>query len=190
VIVDIDDHHDANDAMPWMERLKEINPLFKATLFAVPALGSKLFWHSHPDWIELAVHGWQHPDPYECAQWTKQRMLYAMDTAPEGFVNGFKAPGWQINDEIYEALLERDWWVADQHLEDHRRPSGLRTYFYEDGEDRHHGHVQNVCDNGLEETWDDLVAKVGQASEFHFCSEATVRFGLDPDDSRQAALSG
>ena len=182
MIFDFDDHHPGNDAMPYMERLKEINPAFKVTLFAVPGLGDDAYWDDHPDWVELAVHGWLHPDPYECVNWSKARMLECMMSRPSAFVKGFKAPGWQINENIYEALVEIDWWVADQHLEDHRRPQGLRTYFYEDGDDRWHGHVQNVCDNGIEETWEELVAKVGEAETFLFCSEALIRFGADPDD--------
>lgn len=178
---DWDDHHAGNNAMPWMERLKEINPAFKATLFAVPGLGDPWFWEDHPDWIELAVHGWLHPDPFECAEWTKERTLQALDSAPDPFVDGWKSPGWQISDATYEALLERGWWVADQHLEDGRRPAGLRTYFYEDG--NWHGHVQNVCGNGLEETWDEVVAKVRDTETFLFASESTVCLGSDSDDS-------
>src|SRR3954467_508440 len=112
--------------MPWMLQLKEINPAFKATLFAVPGLGTDEFWDSHPRWIELAVHGWLHPDPYECAKWTVERMEKLLDepSVRKHFVNGFKAPGWQISDACYQVLDERGWWVADQHLEDGRRPEG------------------------------------------------------------------
>lgn len=167
---DFDDHAPGNDAMPWLEKLREINPEFKATLFAIPGLGSDVFWDSHPDWVELAVHGWKHDSVFECASWSKERCLEAIDSKPDAFVEGFKAPGWQISDGCYEALQERDWWVADQHLEDNRRPQRLRTYFYEDG--NWHGHVQNVCGNGIEETWDELVERVRETETFLFCSEA------------------
>lgn len=153
-----------------MVRLKELNPAFKATLFAVPGLGSDGFWDSHPDWIELAVHGWKHPDPYECADWSYERIVQAIETKPGRFVEGWKSPGWQISDATYRALLDRGWWVADQHLEDARRPKGLRTYFYEDG--NWHGHVQNVCGNGLQETWGEVTERVKSATHFRFCSEA------------------
>lgn len=174
MIVDFDDHSEQYDALPWLHKLKEINPAFRCTLFAVPALGTRSFWEQTPSWCELAVHGWGHPDPYECADWPEKRLYRVMDDpiVREFFVEGFKAPGWQISDGCYEALLQRGWWVADQHLEDGRRPEGLRTYFYEDGEDRHHGHVQNVCGNGIEETWDELTRKVAAAETFEFCSAA------------------
>jgi hypothetical protein len=148
--------------------------LFRCTLFAVPGLGTPGFWASVPDWLELAVHGWLHPDAYECSGWPKERMLELMDepTVQEFFVQGFKAPGWQISDGCYDALLERGWWVADQHLEDQRRPAGLMTYFYEDSPDRWHGHIQNVCGNGLEERREELRVKVSEATAFQFASEA------------------
>jgi hypothetical protein len=99
------------------------------------------------------------------------RQLLDEPVVRKHFVNGFKAPGWQISDACYHVLKERKWWVADQHLEDQRRPQGLPTYFYEDG-DRWHGHIQNVCGNGLQERWGELVDRVKGATEFRFASEA------------------
>lgn len=141
-------------------------------MFAVPGLGSDAFWSDVPRWIELAVHGWLHPNAHECEHWTRERMEQLLDepVVRKHFVNGFKAPGWQISDACYEVLEERGWWVADQHLEDNRRPPGLRTYFYEDG--GWHGHVQDVCGNGIEETWPQLEGVVKHATQFQFCSEA------------------
>lgn len=176
-VFDFDDHEPGNDAMPWMHRLKEINPAFKATLFAIPGLGDADFWDSHPDWIELAVHGWLHPDAHECHDWSYERTVDLIDLIDDDypwFVRGFKAPGWQISDDTYQALLDRKWWCADQHLEDSRRPTGLRTYFYEDGDDRHHHHVQDWGSNGIQESWGTLSAHVAAATEFRFCSEALV----------------
>jgi hypothetical protein len=172
MVVDVDDHYPENDAMPWMLKLKEINPAFKVTLFAVPGRGSDEFWKSHPDWVELAVHGWRHETVDECIEWDYQRSMDMLLTRPERFVRGFKAPGWQISQPTYDVLVDYDWWVADQHLEDARRPEELRTYFYEDGSDRVHLHVQDVCGNGLNESWDWLVERVASATEFKWCSES------------------
>lgn len=169
---DFDDYHEHNHRLDLLHKLKEINPGFRCTVFAVPGLGSDEFWNMTPDWIELAVHGWLHPDPYECATWNAPRMRRLMDepVVMRYFVRGFKAPGWQISDDCYRVLEERGWWVADQHLEDHRRPPGLRTYLYEDG--GWHGHIQNVCGNGLQETWGELCGRVRNAGSFEFASEA------------------
>lgn len=169
---DFDDFHEYNNKLDRLNELKEINPDFRCTLFAVPGLGSPKFWESLPDWVELAVHGWVHPDPYECAQWSYGRMAELLDEpiVKEFFVRGFKAPGWQISDACYRVLFDRGWWVADQHLEDARRPLGLRAYFYEDG--NWHGHIQDVCGNGIEETWSRLTKAVRDATVFEFASEA------------------
>ena len=174
-VFDFDDFHEQNHRLDLLHQLKEINPAFRVTLFAVPACGTPAFWESVPDWCELVPHGWLHPDPHECQDWTYDEMaryIAAIEHDYPWFVRGFKAPGWQINDDIYRALVDHGWWVADQHLEDHRRPKELPTYFYEDGDDRHHGHIQNVCGNGLEETWEELVARVRTARRFTLCSES------------------
>lgn len=170
LIFDLDDQAESNNALPRLEILKQINPKFRCTLFAVPGLGSEEFWNSHPDWVELAVHGHLHPDPYECANWSKERMLQAIDFKPSRFVEGWKSPGWQISDGTYEALLERGWWVADQPYNDERRPEGLRVHRLGDG-DHWHGHAQNDCGNGLEETWDEVVRLVEEADAFQLISE-------------------
>jgi len=172
VTFDFDDFHAGNHLLNKFQQLKELNPLFRCTVFAVPGLCTDIFLESVPRWIELAVHGWQHPDPYECANWDRARMEELLDEeiVRKHFINGFKAPGWQISDDCYEVLLERGWWVADQHLEDARRPVGLRTYFYEDG--GWHGHIQDVCGNGIVETWPRLCERVKNVTEFRFASEA------------------
>ena len=172
MVFDWDDFHETNHRLDLLHSLKELRPDFRCTMFAVPALGSDAFWASIPEWIELAVHGWEHPSPYECARWNRGRMEVLLDepVVASHFVEGFKAPGWQISDECYVVLRERGWWVADQHLEDARRPPGLRTYFYEDG--NWHGHIQDVCGNGLEETWGQVVDMVKHAPSFEVASDA------------------
>lgn len=178
MIFDWDDHHPGNDAMPWLEQLKAIRPDFKCTLFAIPGLGLPDFWEAHPDWVELAVHGWFHPDAYECSEWTADRMQTVIYARPNRFVRGFKAPGWQISDGCYEALNANGWWLADQPYNDHRRPEGLRVHLLSpaasSGEDPNHwhGHVQDVCGNGFQETWGRLVEAVKAAPSFEFVSEA------------------
>jgi hypothetical protein len=170
-VFDFDDFSETNHQLDRLEELKRVNPAFRCTLFAVPGLGSNEFWESVPEWCELAVHGWTHADSYECSGWDHERVraLLREPVVNRFFVRGFKAPGWQISDACYDVLLEHGWWVADQHLEDHRRPPGLRTYFYEDG--GWHGHIQDVCGNGIVETWPRLVQAVRAETDFRFASE-------------------
>lgn len=180
MIVDFDDFSETNHRLDLLQELKRINPAFKCTLFAVPGQGSPGFWSEVPVWCELAVHGWMHPDPYECADWTYEQMAEAIYGRPEFFVKGFKAPGWQISDGCYEALLDHGWWVADQPYNDHRRPVGLRVHLLSDtassGTDpaHWHGHIQDVCGNGLKETWGRLTEAVANATSFEFVSEAAT----------------
>jgi len=171
MVFDFDDFTESNHKLNRLHELKKLNPLFRCTVFAIPALGSDAFWAGLPRWVELAVHGWHHPNPYECLYWDEGQMREVLDSevVRRHFVNGFKAPGWQISDACYRVLHERRWWVADQHLEDGRRPEGLRTYFYEDG--HWHGHIQDVCGNGIEETWGELCDYVRECREFRFASE-------------------
>lgn len=178
MIIDVDDLHEGHDRLDLLVRLREANPAFRCTAFAIPARCSAAYLASLPEWIELAMHGWEHGDPPsdggECRHWSYERMQDAIFDKPARFVSGFKAPGWQISDECYEALVDHDWWVADEHLQDARRPAGLLAYLHEDADDRWHGHVQNVCGNGLEERFDELLALVEAADSFQFASEAVT----------------
>jgi hypothetical protein len=171
-VFDWDDVYPGHDAMDRLQALHDIRPDFRCTLYAIPALCTDDWCQQLPPWVELAVHGWRHSSNYECLNWSWQDMARCVG-APvvrRYFVNGFKAPGWQISDACYDSLLAHGWWVADQHLEDERRPAGLRTYYYEDN-GNWHGHVDNVCGNGIEETWGEVVARVERAEEFRWCSE-------------------
>ncbi len=172
MVFDWDDAYPGHDAFPRLQQLHAIRPDFRCTLFAIPGRCTGDWCRSLPPWIELAVHGWLHESNYECAAWTHAEMERCLDDdlVRTYFVSGFKAPGWQISDACYSVLLGRGWWVADQHLEDGRRPPNLRTYFYEDGP-QWHGHIDDVCGNGIEETWDRVVALVQGAEEFRWASE-------------------
>ena len=186
MIVDLDDFHEGNHRLPLLYALRAANPEFRCTLFAIPTLGSDEFWESVPDWCELAFHGWKHGDPPtdggECKDWSFEEMDWLIYHHERGyhdrFVRGFKAPGWQISDGCYEALAEAGWWVADQPYNDGRRPHGLRVHRLSEGAstgddpDHWHGHIQNVCGNGLEETFDRLLQKVKCAETFELVSEA------------------
>jgi hypothetical protein len=171
MIVDFDDFCASNHRLDLLHELKAANPLFRVTLFAIPEQGTPKFWASVPDWCELAVHGWWHPDPWEASKWSYVKALYVMRNAPDGFVQGFKAPGWQISDPTYQALMDRGWWCADHPDNEARRPEGLLTHVVGTG-DHWHGHIQDVCGNGLAETWDELLPRVRAATSFELVSES------------------
>ncbi len=171
MIVDFDDFHATNHRLDLFHQLRTANPLFRCTLFAIPGLGTDWFWDAVPSWCELVVHGWLHPNPRECEHWSYDEAMDHLLSAPVKFADGFKAPGWQISDGTYTALLDLGWWVADHPENDDRRPQGLRTHVLGDG-DHWHGHIQDVCGNGMEETWDELLDRVRTATSFELVSES------------------
>jgi hypothetical protein len=95
------------------------------------------------------------------------------------FVKGFKAPGWQISDDIYKWLEVNDWWVADQSYNDHRRPKSLPAYVNNNGIfqvngksiEAYHGHTWDVGWNGIYEAYDQIEQLVKSKDSFEFVSE-------------------
>ena len=177
MLCDFDDFCEYEHRLDLLRILKEANPQFKVTLFAIPALGSDEFWASVPGWCELAVHGWRHPHSREAEHWTYEETMSVLAARPPGFVKGFKAPGWMISDETYRALLDSGWWVADHWGNEHRRPKGLRAHVISheaavgSDPDHWHGHIPNVCGNGIEETFPALLKRVLAAESFEWMSE-------------------
>jgi hypothetical protein len=173
---DFDDFTDDNNRMDLFEKLRDLNPDFKCTVFAIPALCSEDFLLSLPPWLEIAVHGWAHSTTRECLAWSQGDIdnLFCNPKVRTCFRRVFKAPGWQISDSCYIWCLNRGIVVADQDYNKTRWPLGLHTYTYEGHSDRWHGHIQNVCGNGLEETYDTVAKLVEDGTEFEFVSEAAT----------------
>ena len=179
MIVDFDDFREEEHRLDLLHALRDANPGFRCTLFAIPGRGSSRFWESTPDWCELAVHGYLHPTPTEAAVWSREMTKWVLDGVHPRFVQGFKAPGWQISDETLEVLTERGWWVADQPYNDWRRPEGLSVHRLGDG-DHWHGHIPDVCGNGIAETFDLLLERVAAADTFELISESVVPWARVP----------
>lgn len=180
MIFDTDDLYEGHDNMQLLLALKNANPKFRMTAFAIPTLCPDSYIDALPDWIEPVPHGWVHGDPPtdggECLRWTADDMralIAIMAERSPRWAHGFKAPGWQISTDSYAPLLEAGWWVADQHYNDGRRPEGLRAHCEGDG-DHLHTHVQNVCGNGLEETFPSLLERVRNANTFELISEVAA----------------
>lgn len=175
-LVDVDDFWQGHDGFAFLFEKKSVSPDFLVTVFC-PVNLSSLAWLKAVKvmlpWIDLAAHGLIHDTPRECENWTYETALMYLDHV-EGmgvFTKLFKAPGWQISDGCYQALLEKGWAVADQAYNDDRRPPGL-PYYLLDHPKKHHFHVQNVCGNGLEESKETLMAIPGP---FGFVKDHLVR---------------
>lgn len=180
MILDVDDLFEGHDRMDLLLRLKEVNPGLKVSAFAIPRKCSWEYLDSLPDWVEVIPHGLDHGDPPvdggEWKDWPYDHMIQFIDMIEDDhprWQHGAKAPGWQISTEAMRALADRSWFLADQPYNRDRRPDGLRVHLLGDG-DHVHCHVQNVCGNGLEETFPYLLERVAAAESFEWVSEAVV----------------
>lgn len=174
MLVDFDDFCEHDNRLDLLQQLRDANSQFRCTLFAIPALGSEEFWDSVPEWCELAVHGWEHPHSREAEHWTYDEALTVISRKPQRFVRGFKAPGWQVSDDTYEALRFVGWWIADHWENDSRRPRGILAHVIRPdylASEHWHGHIPNVCGNGIEETFPQLLSRVEAAESFDLISE-------------------
>lgn len=183
VISDVCQSHDCRDQL---DKFHYANPNFKATLFAIPAEMTPEIakWcKSNSSWIELAVHGIFHSSNYECEKMSYDEfdgfikgLQPMLDTY---FVKGFKAPGWQISDDIYRWLVDNGWWIADQSYNDPRRPDGLLAYVNNNNEfyanrkrvDASHHHTWDCCGNGVYEQEEHILGMIKGYDEFKFISE-------------------
>lgn len=181
--------HDCRDIL---DKLHYANNNFKATLFAIPAEMTQelLDWcEANNGWIELAVHGFTHRDNWECEKMTYEDMDANVATyqtmLDKYFVKGFKAPGWQISQDVLEWLHDRGWWVADQSYNNDRRPTGLPAYVIDnvsEGRVLHNGipsevmvashhHCWDCVGNGVYEQYDQIISEMSNETIFKFVSE-------------------
>lgn len=153
-LVDADDFCIGNTGLNLLTEIRHKIPNFKITMFTIIGKCTSNFIKYCQDnfpWMDLVPHGMFHTTPYECATWDYEYCLDYLNYIEQfNLTKGFKAPGWQVSDGCYKALLEKDYWIADQKYNTHRRPPGLKVYELQPNSA--HYHVQNVCGNGLEES--------------------------------------
>lgn len=193
VVFDLDDfaQQDERNCIESLVYLKNKFKDLKVTLFAIPFYGGKsqeeYFQYIHKvfgDWIELAVHGWDHHDNFECSKWTYEEASKNILAAERMgcFAKVFKAPGWQISRDTYLVCKNLGYVVAD-HKESlytepgvpnkERRPKALKVYEI-DHPWMVHGHTWNCCDNGVEELiakWEKDGYPWNKDNQFHFISD-------------------
>lgn len=187
-ILDFDDLCDTNDPYDALVRLHRRDPGFKVTLFAIPTRCSPALFakYSHiDDWCQLAVHGWRHAR-HECLGWTSEetqdKLQRATDIYP-GFVKLFKAPNWELDNEVYAGLKQAGFAVADHIRNIEILPHGQPHYIYnirlrDDHYARLHGHIQPWGGTGLTENANGdginpaYLLPVG--TQYAFCAEAVT----------------
>jgi peptidoglycan/xylan/chitin deacetylase (PgdA/CDA1 family) len=195
IAVEFDDFSGINHNLGLLEKLKEHFPKFKVTLFTVPwevRFGRNL-QESAPitlerfkpwckavaksgDWMEIALHGLTHA-PMEFAELSFEaavkRLVVGMKMFEnrefENFTKIFKAPQWEISDEAKRAAENMGFIVVENNYYDWNlamdgpKPDSKEPYIV-------HGHIQNECENGLEETFHKIM-KLSPDTEFLFLSE-------------------
>lgn len=160
-VLDMDDLCDTNDPFETLQLLKTRDPGFKITLFAIPTRCSdKLLerYDNNSAWIELGVHGWRHAR-HECLAWTSEETvdkLFRARTVYHNFAKIFKAPNWEICDEVYAGCKQAGFAVADHIRNIEILPPGTPNYIYnmrlrKDRFIRLHGHIQDWAGTGLTE---------------------------------------
>jgi hypothetical protein len=161
VILDFDDLADGNDPYETLQLLKTRDAGFKVTLFAIPTRCSNSLlarYEKIADWCQLGIHGWRHAR-HECLAWTSeetQDKLLKAKSIYSGFVPLFKAPNWEICDEVYAGCDTMDVAVADHIRNIEIMPAGIAHYIYNirlrnDTFTRMHGHIQPWAGTGLTE---------------------------------------
>lgn len=174
MIVELDGLYERHHRLDFLVALREANPLFRCTVYAVPYLSPDEFLESLPEWVDVAVYGWDHRHRRECAGWTKEQALDVLLACDGRFVDGFKAPSDAISAGLYEALLELGWWVRDVRANDRLRPAGIRV-FRGGGADRWFGTVED-----LGRSFGVLRERVRHAGSFELVSEAAVEWRPEP----------
>lgn len=166
-IIDLDDFCEDNNGLDLLFQLRAKVPGFKVNLFTIPFRCSRKFLQDvrKLEWINMIPHGWHHNSSRECEHWSyEESALYLDLIAPLGFTRGYKSPGWQTSDGLFQALAERGYWVADQAYNNHRRPPELRAYILDEPW-KVHGHIGHLGGhnaNALELIYDDLLKLRGE----------------------------
>lgn len=184
----ISDQCQSHDCRDYLYRLKDINPAFKATMFAIPGEMTPELTNwcmDNGDWIELAVHGFFHTSNYECEKIGYEVFGESIEEVMkvDAFKKIFRAPGWQISDEALRWLADNGWIICDQGYNDERRPHYAKAYVNYDGKfiarhsgkeeeiEAYHGHTWDVGWNGIYEDFENVSALVASKDEFKFISE-------------------
>lgn len=160
--IDLDDFCADNNELGRLLTLKEVIPSLKLNLFTIPGLCSNKFLKEvrAVKWVRMYPHGCYHTTSRECQEWnyeTSMGWLISLESTDWPML--WKSPGWQTSDDLFKALAERNWIVADQAYNNDRRPKELRAYIL-DSPNKIHGHIGHKGShnaNALEYIWDDII---------------------------------
>jgi hypothetical protein len=167
IVVDFDDFCDESNRLDLLFRIKAKVPNFKCTLFTIPVYTSLTFAEqvSKLGWLELAFHGDFHTTQ-ECKTWSNMQVQAYVDKwcRNKFFVKVFKAPHWAGNEVVYKYLTNAGFIIAEN-----KETPFKNVYQLNNGKVKSvHGHIPDVCGNGIASMYDDVCSLKG---EFYFISE-------------------
>ena len=151
--LDLDDFCAENSSWDLLVELKSQIPNLKVNLFTIIGRCPVEFIEDMKQisWIDMIPHGFMHSTSRECQDWDYATSAAYLDYVDQyNLTKGFKAPGWQISDGMYQALLEKEYWVADQAYNNARRPAALKSYILS-SVNRIHGHIGHLGGTNLNE---------------------------------------
>jgi hypothetical protein len=158
VYLDLDDWNKPNDTPEVYKALKELDHYFDGGFRVNLFVSSKLPIPDKRALQEMGdylMHGTKHQN-WEVPTYAE---IYRWENAKRTKI--YKAPYWQLTDELYERLIERKWRVMLNGEDKDEVRNGIRfNWNIKDNPSLNnhiligHGHVQNVCDNGLLESMD------------------------------------
>jgi hypothetical protein len=168
VFLDLDDFGESNNRLDWLWMLKKEFPNFKVNLFTIPdqVYGNFCAYIRSLNWVQTCIHGFHHEHDEEISEkildWRSEELVL--------FAKVYRAPYWQLSDKMYERLRKLDYKIM-LHPDDPREgikfnwnikdsPPPLDILYA-------HGHIQDVCENGLVESFGNLL-KLPNDTEFRF----------------------
>jgi len=184
IVFDVDDFCDQWPCLDELFKLKVKYPNFKATIFAIPFRTSPglLKELKSLDFVEIAIHGFFHLNNLTQILGLSEsdiRTTFRYIELPGMFTNGFKSPGWWLNDNIIRACNDAGLWVA-MRRDDWKWKDKCENGYYIAGE-RYaywHGHTHDVCNNWIRPLLPKLIEKWPTEQKFLFVSEVVVKKGL------------
>jgi hypothetical protein len=181
VVFDVDDFCDewGIETLKDMDKLKNVYPNFKATLFTIPRSTSGVLIQEAKkrDWLELGVHGVTHKPTEELKSLGAQELGSALKRLDYSvYAPVFRPPGWYIDYSHVKVLNSLGLAVA-LHSRDAKElgPSCKHGYYIcENRTSYEHCHTHNVCNNYLRKLLPGLLSKWKQDQLFSFVSEAVL----------------
>lgn len=166
-IIDLDDFAEDNNGLDMLFQLRAAVPNFRVNLFTIPGRCTQSFLTEvrKLEWIDMIPHGFVHDTSRECERWTYQQSIEYLDWVEQfGFTRGYKSPGWQTSNGLFQALADRGYWIADQAYNNDRRPPELRAYILDQPRciHGHIGHLGGRNANALELIYADLLKLRGE----------------------------